>query len=125
MFKQVTLMKRRPGLTMEEFIDRYENHHAKLGEELFTEARRLVRRYVQPERNPITGQVIELDFDVVMEIWWASRADFETAMKQLTISHRLPAIRESGEKLFASHSNPTFTVTEYDSDMGTDWSRLL
>jgi hypothetical protein len=115
MLKQISVMKRHPNLTMAEFIERYENHHARFGEILFAHSHRFVRRYVQPEKNPLTGQVEELAFDVIMEIWWDSRADFEAAMAAIPQSGLLPEIRASGEALFASQQNPAFTVLEYDS----------
>ncbi len=125
MMKQVSMMKRRSDLTMEAFIDYYENHHAKIGETLFPKARRFVRRYVQPQKNPLTGQTVELDFDVIMEIWWDSREDFEEAMAALAANpEAVAAASESGAKIFASSSNPACTVIEYDSDMGTDWEQL-
>lgn len=117
MIKQLSVMKRRPGMTMEEFISRYESHHAKFGEKLFAKAQRYVRRYVQPEKNPLTGVAVELDFDVIMEIWWDSRKDLEDAMKAIATSGLIEEIRDSGQKLFASQNNPAFTVTECDSDM--------
>jgi hypothetical protein len=117
MIKQVSMMKRRPGMTMQEFIDRYEGHHAKFGEQLFAKARRFVRRYVQPQKNPLTGKVIEIDFDVVMEIWWDSQEDFDAAMKAVATSGLIDEIRKSGEMLFASQNNPAFTVVEYDSNL--------
>ena len=80
MLKQVTLLKRKPGLSRAEFIDYYERHHSKLAERFLWRATRYQRRYVQPCVNPITGDAAELDFDVVMEIWWASRADFDVTM---------------------------------------------
>jgi hypothetical protein len=118
MLKQVSVMKRRPGMTMDEFIRDYEARHAAFGEQLFSKARRYLRRYVQPEKHPLTGEVVELEFDVIMEIWWESREDFEAAMKSLTSSELLPAVSESGKKLFASQNNPAFTVIEYESQMG-------
>lgn len=117
MLKQVSMMKRHPDLTLEEFVDRYENHHAKFGETLFAPSHRFVRRYVQPEINPLTGELVELDFDVIMEIWWQSRQDFETAMKAIPESDLIDEIRQSGERLFASQDNPAFTVVEYDSEV--------
>lgn len=121
MIKQVSMMKRRPGLSMEAFIEAYENHHAKIGEALFTKARRFVRRYVQPQKNPLTGQIVELDFDVIMEIWWDKQEDFEEAMASLAANpDAIAAASESGARIFASSSNPACTVVEYDSDMGTD-----
>jgi hypothetical protein len=113
--KQVSMMKRNPALTREEFISLYESHHAKFGEQLFAKAQRFVRRYVKPQKNPLTGEVAELDFDVIMEIWWNSQEEFEAAMKAVASSPLLGEIRKSGERLFASHNNPAFTVEEYDS----------
>ena len=118
MIKQVSVMKRHPGLTMEEFINRYEGHHAKFGERLFTKAQRFVRRYVQPQRNPLTDKVVEGDFDVIMEIWWNSQEDYQEAMQGIASSGLIDEIRMSGEKLFASQNIPAFTVVEYDSNMG-------
>lgn len=93
MFKQISLMKRKPGLSMDDFIAQYEARHAKFGEVLFANAVKYVRRYVRPQRNPLTGEVKELEFDVLMEIWWASEADFNTAMKDLMTSPLLPESR--------------------------------
>jgi len=117
MLKQVSVMKRNPAMSMQEFIDFYENHHAKFGKTLFKKAKRFVRRYVQPEKNPLTGEMAELDFDVIMELWWDSREDYEQAMKAIPQSGLLDDIRASGAKLFASANNPAFTVIEYDTDL--------
>jgi len=115
MLKQVLLLKRRPGMSREEFIDYYENHHSKLVEPFMTQARRYVRRYVTPQKNPITGAVVELDFDVITEIWWDSREDLKAAGKQIAASGISQAIYEDEEKLFATHDNPIFLVEERDS----------
>ena len=117
MLKQISVMKRHPSLTLEEFIHAYEERHAKFGEHLFTKAQRYVRRYVHPERNPLTGEIAELDFDVIMEVWWQSREDYAAAMQALAGSGLLAAVRDSGQRLFASQNNPAFTVVEYDSLM--------
>ena len=117
MIKQVSLMKRHPSLTMEQFIDRYESHHARFGEVLFARAARFVRRYVRPQVNPLTGEAKELDFDVVMEIWWHEQADFDAAMAAIPKSPLLPEIVASGATLFASRDNPAFTVDERDTDL--------
>jgi hypothetical protein len=119
MLKQVVLLKRRDGMTLEEFRDYYENHHAKLASRyLLPLAKRYIRRYVKPEPNPITGLVEELDFDVVMEIWWESRADFETTMAKLADPEVNRVFREDEAKIFNSHHNRVFTVEEQESDFG-------
>lgn len=117
MYKQLSIMKRKPGLSMDEFIEQYESRHAKFGEILFANAAHYARRYVRPQRNPLTGETKELDFDVIMEIWWESEEDFQAAMKGLSESDLLPAIRESGAALFASHDNPAFGVEEYETEL--------
>jgi hypothetical protein len=112
-------MKRHPDLTMAQFIERYESHHARFGEVLFANAERYVRRYVHPEPNPLTGAHVELAFDVIMEIWWKSREDFDAAMKAIPASAMFDEIRQSGAQLFASPSNPNFTVSEYESQLSS------
>jgi hypothetical protein len=116
--KQVSVMKRHPDLTMEQFIDLYESRHARFGEVLFKDAARYVRRYVQPMTNPLTGKVEELDFDVIMEIWWDSPEAMAAGMKGIATSGLIDEVRKSGETLFASQNNPGFTVLEYESPTG-------
>jgi hypothetical protein len=113
--KQVSVMKRHPDLTMEQFIELYESRHAKFGETLFGKAMRYTRRYVQPMANVLTGKVEEMDFDVIMEIWWASAEDMAEGMKAIATSGLIEQIQASGKTLFASQNNPGFTVLEYDS----------
>ena len=53
MFKQVCFFRKRPDMTMEEFIDYYENQHSRLSERLgrspsIPNAVRYVRRYLTP-----------------------------------------------------------------------------
>jgi hypothetical protein len=81
-------------------------------------AARYVRRYLTPEKNPVTGQVIDPGFDCIMEIWWNSREDFENSQRIIGDPERLPAIKADEARLFASHSNPVCSVVEHDSPMG-------
>lgn len=115
--KLVFLLKRRPGMSMAEFRDYYETRHRILAEQAMPAALRYVRRYVQPENNPITGEAIELPFDAIMEIWWNSRADWDAVQAEMAASDLGREIYEDEEMLFASHDNPVFTVEEADSPM--------
>lgn len=125
MIKQVVFLKKRDDMSMQEFMDYYENQHSQLSRKLgakpaLPNAQRYVRRYITPEPNPLTGEVIHPGYDCIMEIWWNTRADFETAMKGLAdpamLQHRL----EDERKLFASNSNPVCIVEEHDSPVGPD-----
>ena len=123
MIKQVVFLKRRPDITMEEFKDYYENQHTQLAKRMgakpsLPNAQRYVRRYVTPEKNPLTGEVIHPGYDCIMEIWWNTREDFEAAMQGLGSPEHLPARLADELKVFASNSNPVCTVEEHDSPVG-------
>ncbi len=125
MIKQVVFLKKRPDMTAEEFMDYYENQHSQLSKQLdapppLPNAQRYVRRYVTPELNPLTGEVIHPGFDCIMEIWWNTREDFEAAMRGLGNPEFLEARKADELKLFATNSNPVCTVVEYDSPVGPD-----
>ncbi|WCT72011.1 EthD domain-containing protein [Sphingomonas naphthae] len=110
-------------MTMEQFMDYYENQHSVLAKKMgkkraINGASRYVRRYLQHEKNPITGEVIDPGYDCIMEIWWNSREEFEASQKVISSPERIDAIREDELNLFASNSNPICSVIEYDSAMG-------
>ncbi|MDE2405746.1 MAG: EthD domain-containing protein [Sphingomonadales bacterium] len=124
MFKQICFFRKRPDMTMEQFLDYYENQHSQLSKRQgrapsLPNAQRYVRRYLKPEKNPVTGQVIDPGYDCIMEIWWNSREDFERSQAIISSPERLPFVKEDELNLFASHDNPVCSVIEeYDSPMG-------
>jgi len=123
MIKQVVFLKRRHDMTMEQFMDYYENQHSQLSKRIgakppLPNAQRYVRRYITPEKNPLTGEVIHPGYDCIMEIWWDTREDFEAAMKGLGSPEHLPARLADELKVFATNSNPVCTVEEHDSPVG-------
>lgn len=124
MFKQICFFRKREDMTMDEFLDYYENQHSQLSKRQgrapsIPNARRYVRRYLKPEMNPVTGEVIDSGYDCLMEIWWDSREDFENSQKIIADPERLDFVKEDEARLFASHANPVVSVIEeYDSPMG-------
>ncbi len=125
MLKQVVFLKKRDDLTMEQFMDYYENQHSQLSKKMgakpaLPNAQRYVRRYIKPEKNPLTGEVIQSGYDCIMEIWWNSREDFEAAMKGLADPAMLQTRMADERKLFASNNNPVCIVEEFDSPVGPE-----
>ena len=123
MLKQICFFRKRPDMTMDEFMDYYENQHSQLAKKTgakpaIPNAVRYVRRYLVPETNPVTGEVHDPGFDCIMEIWWNSREDFENSQRIISSPERLPLTKADEANLFASHANPVCTVVEYDSPMG-------
>jgi EthD domain len=125
MLKQVVFLKKRDDMSMQDFMNYYENQHSQLSKKMgakpaLPNAQRYVRRYIKPEKNPLTGEIIHPGYDCIMEIWWNSRADFEAAMKGLADPAMLQARLEDERKLFASNSNPVCVVEEFDSPVGPE-----
>lgn len=116
MFKTITLLKRRPGMSMSEFIGYYESTHARIGEKyLRGRATRYVRRYLHPVPNPLTGETIEPEHDVAMEIWFPDRETFETTMAALTLPEPAAEIAADEERLFDRSKNRLCIVEEHES----------
>ena len=85
-------------MTAKEFMDYYENQHAQLSKRMgrapsIPNATRYVRRYLKPEKNPVTGEIHDPGFDCIMEIWWNSREDFENSQKIIGSPDRIEHIK--------------------------------
>lgn len=114
--KLVTLLKRRPGLTMAAFIERYEAVHVRLGERLLAgSAIRYVRRYLYPW--PEDAYAAERPFDVVMEIWFPDRDTFEATMTRLREPSTAAEIAAEEEQTFDRSRTVRALLTERESDL--------
>lgn len=113
MFKTLTFLKRKQGMSIEAFRDYYETHHRKIGEKVLTRAHRYMRRYVTPL---VDGQP-EAEFDVITEAWFANRADYERQMAEINVPDILAMIVEDEEKLFDRSRYRLMHVDEVESAM--------
>jgi len=115
MFKTVTLLKRRPDLSMEEFIAYYESAHARIGERyLAGRALHYTRRFLHP-LAPADGA--DKPYDVVMEIGFADRAAFDATIAALSEPDVAAEIAEDEERLFDRAQNRMFFLEEHVSDL--------
>lgn len=80
MFKAIVLLKRKPGLTLQQFIDHYENNHAPLGVKYQTKMVRYLRHFLHPSPYPLDGSVVEAEYDVLTELWFEDRQAYEEGM---------------------------------------------
>ena len=86
MVKVIMLIKKRPDLTMEEFIDYYDNHHVPLMHRLLTKGAAVHRRnFVIPNVADV-GAADNLDatapdYDVICEVFYEDRETAESVMK--------------------------------------------
>lgn len=118
MIKLVFFLKRRPGLSVEEFQALYESRHARLGEKHVPNAARYVRRYLDPVQELFTGALIEPDHDVLTELWFATEADHDAAMANLARPEVVAEIVADEETLFDRSRHRVYRVRECDSPVG-------
>lgn len=115
MIKLICLLKRKPGMTRDAFIERYERVHAKLGEKHVPNAVRYVRRYLEAVPGLFTGDMVEPEHDVITELWFADRAQFDIAMHRLAIPDVVAEIVEDEEQIFDRPRHRMFVVNERES----------
>jgi len=118
MYKTIGLLKRRPGMSQQEFREYYETYHRVIGEKyLRNYASRYVRRYIYGFADPITGLAPDQEYDVVMEIWYHDEAAFVACNAQFADPKVMQEIADDEERLFDRPKNRFFYVEEVDSDM--------
>jgi hypothetical protein len=115
--KMIFMLKRRPGMSREEFVRYYESTHAKLGEKHVVQAARYVRRYLKGLPEPFTGVVGEPDHDVITELWFNDQAEMDVTMSHLLKAEVSQEITRDEENLFDRSRNRVYLVEEVDSPM--------
>ena len=99
-YKVLIFLKRRPGMSVEEFRDYYENHHRPLVEKYSAGLSRYVRRYLEPLPHLDTKEMSEPEFDVVTELWCANREAFDDLLNMVKFGTLLPEVLEDEERIF-------------------------
>ena len=119
MIKVVTLLKRKPGMSMEDFIHHYETRHSKIGEKyLSAHAVRYVRRYLRPLPDSIMPKKMEDPYyDAVMEIWYPDLSALEASFAGLSTPEAQAEIVEDEAKLFDRSRIHSYVVEEYESEL--------
>ena len=111
MFKAIALLKAKPGLSREAFIEYYENCHVPLILELQPQIVEYRRNFLLDDGAIIAPGASAPDFDVITEIWYADRAGYEAAMADYArpeVSSRI--VRD--EENFLDRSKTRFFLVE-------------
>ena len=116
-WKILLFMKRRPGMTVAEFRDYYENHHVPLCAKYTRGITRYVRRYLDPQPHAGSGRNDELPYDVITELWFEDEAIFRGTVKYLSTSVMADEVIEDERKLFDRTTMRMATVVECESDL--------
>lgn len=110
----IALLKRRPDLSKDEFIARYEGQHRLIGEKVLGG---YVTRYVRRFIRPVDGVERAHDPDVVMEMDFPDQATMEACFVALRESATAALIAEDEKTLFDRSRIYSFTVEEHASQM--------
>lgn len=126
--KVMCLLRRKPGLSLEEFIDYYENKHAPLILRILPYQADYRRNYVQPGGEIATMDGQPADYDVITEASFATQEDFD----KFCVEAAKPEIREivvADEANFIDRDNLRFfVVDEFNSviaDKGASVATVL
>ena len=119
MLKVMLLLKRKPGLTLAEFIERYETIHVPLAEKHARGLLRYERHYLHPSPTDLYGNAVgEPAYDVLTELWYE---DMETFTKLHGAMQRHPEriadIIADEEKLFDRAASRVAFVEDRISDL--------
>jgi hypothetical protein len=119
MYKILVFLKRRPGLSMEEFVDYYESSHSKLGEKYMRgNSTRYLRRYLYPIGHPVTGGVIEPEFDCVTEMWFKDEEQWHTTAASFSKPGEAEVVVEDEQRFLDRSRMRMYAVAERESDVG-------
>ena len=117
MIKVLTTLKKKPGMSTADFRDYYESHHRLIGEKYLKDyATRYLRRYLEPSPNA-AGEVEDAEFDVLLEIWFASEETFQACSLRLQEPEVAEEIIRDEEKLFDRSCKRTYLLSEHESDL--------
>lgn len=114
--KIMIFLKRRPGLSVEEFRRHYETVHIKLTEKYAVGLSRYIRKYVDP--MPGSPEGYELPYDVVTELWFEDEAVFWATAEHLAGGNLPEDVLEDEKYLLDRNKTQYVTATiEYESEM--------
>lgn len=117
MIKVISPMKRRSGMSVEDFRKYYENSHRIMGEKYLEGfAIKYIRRYINPLLDR-SGNLNNPEFDVLLEIWYPDMETFEACKEKLSEPDVIKEIREDEEKLFDTAYMRSYIVDEYQSEI--------
>ncbi len=117
MFKAFAMIKRKPGTTMEQLIAYYESSHAPLSIKCVPNLKRYVRHFIRPYGHDVSALQEELAYDVITEMWFDDRVDFERGVAYLTEPATAALIAEDEERLFDRSSIRFVTVEDHESEL--------
>lgn len=114
-YKILLFMKRRPDISVDAFRDYYESKHAPLAAKYSSGVSRYIRRYIDPQPHPETGEFTDAP-DVITELWFDNEETYRGTLAYITTSLMPDEIIEDEKNLFDRTAFRIATVVERESD---------
>jgi uncharacterized protein (TIGR02118 family) len=111
------LMKRKPGTSMEQFRNYYENNHVPLCRPYMAGIARYFRRYLEPQPHAESGTNEELPYDVVSEMWFDNEENYRNTLAYITTTVMPDEVVQDELKFFHRPTMRIATVVECETDM--------
>jgi uncharacterized protein (TIGR02118 family) len=110
MHKLLIVMKRKPGMSVADFRDYYENRHVPLCMPLMgAAAKRYVRRYLEPSAAG------EPPFDVITELWFDSQAAVDATLAMFATGATPDFIAADEEQFLDRSATRAYAVSECET----------
>jgi len=113
-YKFLIFIRRKPGMTPEEFKDYYENVHAKLGKQIAPDvgAIQYMRRYIQPLDGSVDRRAPDIGYDEITEVWFHDFEKFKVVAEKVSRGELAPEVEEDEEKFMDRPMTRFATVVE-------------
>lgn len=119
MYKILTLLRRKPGTSVEQFRAYYEGRHARLGEHFLKgRSTRYQRRYLTPVGHPTDGASAEGGYDCLTEMWFRDEAQWHEMIALLSAPGNGEQVIADEERFMDRAAMRMFTVEEHETDIG-------
>lgn len=118
-FRILILMKRKPGMSMADFEDYYENHHIPLCAKYMQGIAGYRRNYLTPQPHAESGTCEELPYDVITELIFDDEATYKATVEYLSTNVMSDEVVEDEKNLFHRPTMRIATVEERESDMAS------
>jgi hypothetical protein len=110
--KLLIFLKRRPGLSREDFRAYYETHHVPLCLKYMAGVRRYFRRYLEPAPG-----MPEMEADVVTEVWMKDPAALDYVLANAARDQLPPDVLADEQKLFDRSKSRFCAVVECETEI--------
>ena len=117
-YKFLIFIRRRAGMTPDEFQHYYENVHAKIGRTIAPDvgACKYVRRYLHPLSGSVAARAHDMEYDEITEVWFRDYEKFRIVAERVSRGELSPEV-EADEARFMDRSKTRFaTVVEYEQN---------